>query len=257
MATMTYNPSEQQEGELSADEQDSLAVGEKMAEQEQQLLAGKYKDAEELEKAYVELQSKFSEGKSEAPKAVEESEAPEEPEPQKEEIDFFERLWEESQNDSDNYSDELHSALQSMSKADLAEAYLNVRFQGTQPVSNMSNEDVTSLKDMVGGAKSYTDMLAWAKSAFNEQEIAMYDQVMQNGDRASAFFAVQALASRYGNSQGVEGEMLTGKAPRSDKGDTFKSQAAVVRAMSDAKYDKDPAYRQEVMEKLERSNLNF
>jgi hypothetical protein len=51
--------------------------------------------------------------------------------------------------------------------------------------------------------------------------------------------------------------MLTGKAPRSDKGDTFKSQAAVVRAMSDPKYDKDPAYRQEIMEKLERSNLDF
>lgn len=253
MATMTYNPSEQQEGELSADEQDSLAVGEKMAEQEEQLLAGKYKDAEELEKAYVELQSKFSEGKSEEPQAVEESEEPE----QQEEVDFFERLWEESQNDADDYSEDLHTALESMSKADLAEAYLNVRFQGTQPVSNMTNEDVSSLKNMVGGDKAYADMLTWAKDSFNEQEIAMYDQVMQNGDRAAAFFAVQALASRYGNSQGIEGEMLTGKAPRSDKGNIFKSQAAVVRAMSDAKYDKDPAYRQEVMEKLERSNLDF
>lgn len=253
MATLTYNPAEQQEGELSADEQDSLAVGEKMAEQEEKLLAGKYKDAEELEKAYVELQSKFSEGKSEEPQAVKESEEPE----QQEEVDFFERLWEESQNDADDYSEDLHTALESMSKADLAEAYLNVRFQGQKPVSNMSNEDVSSLKDMVGGDEAYTNMLTWAKDSFNEQEIAMYDQVMQNGDRAAAFFAVQALASRYGNSQGVEGEMLTGKAPRSDKGDTFKSQAAVVRAMSDAKYDRDPAYRQEVMEKLERSNLNF
>ena len=36
---------------LSADEQDSLAVGEQLVEQQEQLLAGKYKDAESLEKA--------------------------------------------------------------------------------------------------------------------------------------------------------------------------------------------------------------
>ena len=44
---------------LTADEQDSLAVGEKIVEGQEQLLAGKYKDAQELEKAYVELQKKL------------------------------------------------------------------------------------------------------------------------------------------------------------------------------------------------------
>ena len=38
---------------LNADEQDSLQVGEAMIEQQEELLAGKYKDAQELEKAYV------------------------------------------------------------------------------------------------------------------------------------------------------------------------------------------------------------
>ena len=50
--------------------------------------------------------------------------------------------------------------------------------------------------------------------------------------------------------------MLTGKAAKAD-GDVFKSQAQVVKAMSDPQYDKDPAYRQEIYDKLERSNLNF
>ena len=43
---------------LNADEQDSLQVGEAMQEAQDDLLAGKYKDAQELEKAYVELQKK-------------------------------------------------------------------------------------------------------------------------------------------------------------------------------------------------------
>ena len=43
---------------LTPDEQDSLQLGEQMAADQEQLLAGKYKNAEELEKAYVELQKK-------------------------------------------------------------------------------------------------------------------------------------------------------------------------------------------------------
>ncbi len=38
MATLTYDPSEAQEGELSAEEQDSLKVGEALAEQEDKKL---------------------------------------------------------------------------------------------------------------------------------------------------------------------------------------------------------------------------
>ena len=56
MATLTYDPSEQAEGELTTEEQESLEVGEKLAEQQNELLAGKFKDAEELEKGYIELQ---------------------------------------------------------------------------------------------------------------------------------------------------------------------------------------------------------
>ena len=63
--TLTYDPSNDtttlDEQGLTPDEQDSLKVGEEMAEKEVQLLAGKYKDAEELEKAYVELQKKLGE----------------------------------------------------------------------------------------------------------------------------------------------------------------------------------------------------
>ena len=44
---------------LTPDEQESLAVGEEMQAQQEQLLAGKYKNAEELERAYVELQKKI------------------------------------------------------------------------------------------------------------------------------------------------------------------------------------------------------
>lgn len=260
MATLTYDPNELPAGELSAEEQDSLAVGEKMVEQQEQLLAGKYRDAAELEKAYIELQSRFSGTKKEKAKAEPEPE-PEpqvEEQPEKQETDFFESLWAESQSDSDDYSDSIKEQLESISKADLAEAYLNARKQSSaKPTGDLTQADIDSVKEMVGGPKVYKQMLEWASNSFNKEEIAMFDRVMDTKDRAAIFFAVQALSARYKNSQGMEGKLLTGKAPRAESKDVFKSQAQVVRAMSDPRYDNDPAYREEIMEKLSRSNINF
>ena len=50
---------------LTPEEQDSLAVGEKIAAEQDTLLAGKYKTAEDLEKAYKELESKLGSQQSE------------------------------------------------------------------------------------------------------------------------------------------------------------------------------------------------
>ena len=56
--TLTFENNQEQTtlDNLNADEQDSLEVGTAMVEAQDELLAGKYKDAQELEKAYVELQ---------------------------------------------------------------------------------------------------------------------------------------------------------------------------------------------------------
>ena len=61
MTTLTYQP-DQGQPEFNQDELDSLAMGEQMLAQEQQQLAGKFQNAEELEKAYLELQQRFSAG---------------------------------------------------------------------------------------------------------------------------------------------------------------------------------------------------
>ena len=98
--------------------------------------------------------------------------------------------------------------------------------------------------------------MGWAKANLKKAEVDMYDQVMDKGDPMAAFFAVQALAYRYNDAKGVDGEMLQGKAPKSTK-DVYRSQAEVVKAMSDDRYEKDPAYRQDIYDKLERSNLQF
>ena len=78
MTTLTVDGSPEESGELSAEEQDSLAVGEQMAQEQEQLFAGKYKNAEELESAYIELQKKLgSSDDNEPAEEVESEDAPE------------------------------------------------------------------------------------------------------------------------------------------------------------------------------------
>ena len=62
--TKTYDPgtdSVTMGDNLTPDEQESLKVGEELQAQQEGLLAGKYKTAEELERAYGELERKLGE----------------------------------------------------------------------------------------------------------------------------------------------------------------------------------------------------
>ena len=258
MATLTYNPSEQAEGELTTEEQESLEVGEKLAEQQGELLAGKFKDAEALEQGYIELQKKLGSPKEEAeeetPTAKEE--VKEEPkEEEKTETAFLDTLWEEAK--SDNFTKETLSKLEGMKPQEIAQMYLEYRSESKEPEGqSFTEENIADLKGVAGGEEGYTEMMTWAKANLKEAEVDMYDKVMDQGYPLAAFFAVQALKYRFDDAKGIDGEMLQGKAAKST-GDTFKSQAQVVKAMSDPQYDKDPAYRQAIYDKLERSNLEF
>lgn len=249
---MSMLADENSQGELNADEQESLQIGEEMEQQQESMLAGKYKNAEELEAAYIELQKKLG-----APKESEETEETTESEEESEETSadssLFDRLYEESKGE---FSEETLKQIAEAKPQDLAKMYLDYRYNNTQEKSTISEADAGSLKNSVGGEESYSKMLEWATDNLSEQEISMYDSVMDAGNAGAAYFAMQALSYRYKDSVGVEGNLLQGKAaPNNTRG--FKSQAEVVTAMQDPRYDRDPAYRQEVMAKLESSNVNF
>ena len=237
---------------LTADEQESLEIGEKMVAEQEGLLAGKYKNAEDLEKAYIELQGKLGEPKEEKEEPTQELEIEKEQEETEEpDTSFLDRLWDEAQSE---YTDETMQELSKMDPNELARQYLKYRSDNEQP--QITDNQVKQLKDVVGGEKDYEGMMVWAKNNLQKNEIDMYDRVMEKGDPTACYFAVQALKYRFDDASGIEGEMLTGKAP-SNRGDQFKSNAQLVEAMNDPKYENDPAYRREVMEKLERSNIEF
>ena len=247
---------------LTPDEQDSLQVGEAMQEAQDDLLAGKYKNAQELEKAYVELSKKLGEKNTEDSESTGESQdttegkkETEEKEEAKEDTEgnILDTLWEQAL-DNENYKKETLAELEKLSSGDIAKMHMEYRAKNAP--RQISEEDAKTLKNIAGGEQEYDDMLRWATSNLNKQEVDMFDAVMEKGDPLAAFFAVRSLAYRYEDSKGVDGRMLTGTAPK-ETGSVFRSQAEVVKAMSDPRYERDPAYRQDIMKKLERSDVNF
>ena len=227
-----------------------------MEQAQEQLLAGKYKNAEELEKGYLELQQKLS--NKEQP--VEQEETQEETQEEAAETSLLDRMWDEATSGKE-FSEELTKELEGKSPQEIANMYLDYRQanEGAEPEVNrdFSEADIKELKGVVGGEQNYANMIDWAQKSLNEQEVKMFDAVMERGDPLAAFFAVRSLAYAYNDAIGYDGNMVQGKAPRQSN-DQFRSQQEVVRAMADPRYDEDPAYRRDIMEKLERSpNVQF
>ena len=172
------------------------------------------------------------------------------------EPNLLDALWEEGTNDS--LTEETFEELKNMDPVEVAKMAMEQRSRMQQaPQSrDFTDQDVDQIQGLVGGEENYKNMLGWAQQNLPNQEVELFDAVMDQGNTLAAYFAVKAMALSYQDSVGKDGQMVTGKAPRSD-GDVFRSQQEMVDAMSDQRYNDDPAYREAIMEKLQRSDINF
>ena len=254
---LTYDPSDDPQAVQSAEARDaeSLAVAEQLEREQNELLAGKYKDAQELEKAYLELQSKLGGDSNEQADQGEEVEEEFEP-GSNEAVEFFEALNEEY-DENGGLSEESMEALKEMSSEELVDAYFQMQDRlGSEPQGvDLSDADVSAIQQSVGGADNYNALVSWAAENFDQSEIEAFDGVVESGNVGAINLALQALYYRYTEAEGMEGQLLQGKAAAPANG--FRSQAEVVRAMQDPRYDRDPAYRAEDMQRLEQSDLDF
>ena len=245
---------------LTAEEQDSLKVGEQISQQEEQVYAGKYKSAQELEKAYMELQSKLGEQEDKGETEVAEKE-PEDKPTLSEGATLITSATDEYYANGNQLSPETLQKFSSMSSQDLIKAYMEVQQlpeyqQQQQAPAEISESQVNQIKNAAGGEQAYANIINWAKVNVPADQINAFDEVVNSGSVQAINLAVAGLKAQYDNANGVEGRMVTGKPP-TNSGDVFRSQQELVAAMNDVRYDRDPAYRQDVIEKLDRSNLEF
>ena len=257
MATLTYDPTPANEPEFNEAEQEALAIGEAAAQEEQAAYAGKFKDAEELEKAYIELQKKLGEPNEETEELREQEEAPEEEVEDASEAQSLIMNASTEWAETGQLSPETMEQFQSMSSQELVETYMEMQAAlPTQASPDFSESDVNAIKNYAGGEDAYSELVSWASDNLDSSDVEAFDEIINSGSLSAVKLAVTGLMNMYEQQNGYDGEMLTGTGAR-EQLDVFESQAQVVEAMSDPRYDRDPAYRQAVFNKLSRSNIEY
>ena len=251
---------------LSAEEQNSLEVGEKLVAEQEQLLAGKYKSAEELENAYLSLQKKL--GQTEEEEEVdyessdegyaEEEETDEEVSEYAPAVNLITEASEEYYANDGQLSEDTIDAFSSMSSQDLVNAYLEIQANNPQASQGveLSEAQVNQVQNAAGGEANYNQVINWAAENLNDAAIDAFDSVVDSGNTMAIQIAFQGLQAEYNDANGYEGRMLQGKAA-SSAGETFRSQAELVSAMADPRYDTDEAYRDDILRKLDNSDVQF
>jgi hypothetical protein len=239
-----------------------------------ELLAGKYKSVEDLEKAYKELQAKLSRGESTKPEAEDDSTADDQAADDEDKpdgdareiygdliggklddagIDFQDMnvRWQQSGTLESGDYDQLAEA--GFNK-DMVDAYLSgLQYKAAQDTA-LSVKEVTSIKESLGGEAEYNKMIQWAGANLPPEEVEGFNQIINTQPMSAVKMAVAGLHARYTAVEGREPRLIGGRASKGSS-DKFESTAQLVEAMSDPRYSKDPAYQRKVQEKLGRSSI--
>ena len=262
---------------IAEKEAESLRVGEELMAKQEKMLAGKYKSAEDLEAAYLELQKKLGDKPTETAEDTAE---------QTTEYQFYsddgsvnydtanelygEKLGETFKengidpfemneyfsNNNGTLSEEMYGQLTKAGlNKELVDSYLSglrseLGLESQQPV--LTESEIKDIKNIAGGDRGYDNLMQWAGENLDQEAIKDFDDVLATGNKSAVKFAVTALMGKYEDSQGRDSKIVTGKESSTE---TYRSMAEVVRDMNKPEYQNDEAYRDDVLRKLSASNL--
>lgn len=215
-------------------------------------LPEKFQSAEELAKAYGELEKSYSsrtENKAEDKPAMD---LVREASEQKENLEkqtgldltpFYDEFAKDGKLADDSYKKLDGLGLDKQ----LVDSYIN----GQQA---LADRGVSEIQNTVGGKENYDKLVQWASENLSESEIKTFNDTIEKGTTEQAKFSIKAVHSRYQLESGVEPQLVQGTKTASG-GEAFRSSAQVIEAMNDKRYETDPAFRDEVARKLKNSNV--
>ena len=208
-------------------------------------LPEKFQSAEDLAKAYGELEKQFSSSKQEQPQPSEEQPTQQQLE-QQTGLDlnpYYEEYSKDGKLGEESYEKLAASGL----NKDLVDSFI----AGQEA---LANNHVNSIQQAAGGADKYAEIVQWAGNNLSEGEVNNFNEIVEKGSLEAATFAVKGLKAQYDAQFGSQPDLLQGQNAKVDN-DVYRSTAEVVRAINDPKYHKDTAYRKSVEEKIKRSNV--
>lgn len=254
-----------------------------IAEQEQEAAAeagepapllGKFKSAEELARAYQELERKLGQPRDETDPEGSVEPSPPQPYTREQSVndygeflsDVFEaaevnpyeiaQQWEQG-GDLTEYVEKLEAA---GIPRPVVEQYLARPETAGGEAVELTAEDTAELKSLVGGDEGFQQLSQWAVENLDPAQLVDYNAVVNSGNKAAIRWALKAMqAMQSGPAKAAEPKLIGGKAP--GEGLKFESKQQVIDAMTKRNdkgqklYDVDEAYREKVRALIAKSDV--
>lgn len=208
---------------------------------EQELILGKFKSQEDLAQAYENLEKKIGEQQQ---TSKEEGQQEEEAPVQQGNVSNAIQEASDAYLEKGELSEANYKALEESGiPRDFVDAY--VRGQEATIESEMAE-----IRSTVGGQDNYNQMIEWASANLPEEDINSYDDIVSTGTPEAAKMAAKGMYARYMSETGGESMNIAKGGTSGAAIQPFNSNAQVVEAINDRRYEMDPAYRAEVERRI-------
>jgi hypothetical protein len=148
---------------------------------------------------------------------------------------------------------ELEKKLGNRSGYDEAQDEQDAEEQDQEPVV-LSQQEESTIMDSIGGQETFESVQSWARENLDGAELEAYNREVNSGDYYRARNALQSLYYAFQENSGYEPDLIGGKLS-GNSSDVFRSSQEVMAAMNDPRYLQDPAYTQDIQDKLLRSDV--
>lgn len=208
-------------------------------------LPEKFSSAEDLAKAYSELEARMGSQKTEESAEQDEGEIREDLENVGVDYDALsQEFWANGDLTQESY-DMLEEA---GIPREIVDSYINSQI-------NMMETQRSSIMNDVGGEEGYQQLTAWAADNLDDAEIDYFNSVMDGNDFNAIRMTVRSVAARREASEGIEPARNLSGGLSGGTGGSYESVTQLMSDMQNPSYENDPAFRAQVEAKLGRSNI--
>lgn len=231
--------------------------------QEPELILGKFKSNDDLEKAYKELEKKFHEksnvkGRDEGASEEEEKPAEENPEQASEasteSVEAPEGAVNEAFKSLEDAGELTEDVIEAFNKAGISKELI----EHYQELAQFKQEhELKSIMSEVGSEEDYNSLMTWAANNLEQKEIDMFNSIVDKGSPDDIRLAVKNLQAKQGGNtpaQETQPELVKADAIASIEAG-YSSQSEMLNDMADERYATDEKFREAVMRKVSKSNF--
>jgi len=228
----------------NSEAQQTENVSQETSSERPEWLPEKFSSAEDLAKAYSELEKKFS------TKTTETNEQPSDlkikpTEEVKEQTNSLDKFYTEYANDG-GLSENSYSELAKMGiNRQTVDAYISGQ-------EALQQQHTASIMSTVGGQENYNNMVQWASQNLSKSEIEAFNKTVDTGTIEQAQLAIAGINAKY-QSNTREPNLFSGH--KADTNEGYESVAQMLTDINNPKYQTDSAFRRKVENKVKNSNV--